>query len=57
MVAVMANMPVGDPKNNDTAVGGMVTRTQYERVESHIRKGIEEGRGSTGRRRGAPGGP
>ncbi len=28
---------------NDTAIGPMVTRTQYERVESHIRKGIEEG--------------
>jgi aldehyde dehydrogenase (NAD+) len=43
IVAVMANMPVGDPNNNDTAIGPMVTRTQYERVESHIRKGIEEG--------------
>ena len=43
IVAAMANMPVGDPNNNDTAIGPMVTRTQYERVESHIRKGIEEG--------------
>ena len=43
IVAVMANMPVGDPNNNDTAVGPMVTRTHYERVESYIRKGIEEG--------------
>jgi aldehyde dehydrogenase (NAD+) len=43
IVAVMANMPVGDPNNNDTAIGPMVTRMQYERVESHIRKGIEEG--------------
>jgi aldehyde dehydrogenase (NAD+) len=43
IVAVMANMPVGDPNNNDTAIGPMVTRTQYERVESHIQKGIEEG--------------
>jgi aldehyde dehydrogenase (NAD+) len=43
IVAVMADMPVGDPNNNRTAIGPMVTRTQYERVESHIRKGIEEG--------------
>ena len=43
IVAIMANMPAGDPNNNDTAIGPMVTRTQYERVESHIRKGIEEG--------------
>jgi aldehyde dehydrogenase (NAD+) len=43
IVAVMANMLVGDPNDNDTAIGPMVTRTQYERVESHIRKGIEEG--------------
>ena len=43
IVAVMAKMPVGDPNNDDTAIGPMVTRTQYERVESHIRKGIEEG--------------
>jgi aldehyde dehydrogenase (NAD+) len=43
IVAVMAKMLVGDPNDNDTAIGPMVTRTQYERVESHIRKGIEEG--------------
>ena len=43
IVTVMANMPVGDPENKDTAVGPMVTRKQYDRVEAHIRKGIEEG--------------
>jgi len=43
IVTVMSNMPVGDPENKDTAVGPMVTRTHYERVESYIRKGIEEG--------------
>jgi aldehyde dehydrogenase (NAD+) len=43
IVTVMSNMPVGDPENRGTAVGPMVTRTHYERVESYIRKGIEEG--------------
>ncbi len=43
IVTVMANMPVGDRENKDTAVGPMVTRKQYDRVEAHIRKGIEEG--------------
>src|SRR5260370_26537953 len=57
IVAVMANMPVGDPNNNDTAVGPMVTRAQYERVESHIPKGIEERAERTGGGEGNPGGP
>jgi aldehyde dehydrogenase (NAD+) len=35
--------PVGDPANRTTAIGPMVTRKQYERVQSYIRKGIEEG--------------
>ena len=43
IVTVMTNMPVGDPGNKDTAIGPMVTRKQYDRVESYIRKGIEEG--------------
>ena len=43
IVAVMAKMPVGDSNNDDTAIDPMMTRTQYVRVESHIRKGIEEG--------------
>ena len=43
IVTVMSNMPVGDPENKDTAVGPMATRTHYERVESYIRKGIEDG--------------
>lgn len=34
---------VGDPADPKTAIGPMVTRKQYERVESYIRKGIEEG--------------
>jgi aldehyde dehydrogenase (NAD+) len=34
---------VGDPADPKTAVGPMVSQKQYERVESYIRKGIEEG--------------
>jgi aldehyde dehydrogenase (NAD+) len=34
---------VGDPADPKTAVGPMVSQNQYERVQSYIRKGIEEG--------------
>jgi aldehyde dehydrogenase (NAD+) len=34
---------VGDPADPKTAVGPMVSQKQYERIQSHIRKGIEEG--------------
>jgi aldehyde dehydrogenase (NAD+) len=34
---------VGDPANPKTAIGPMVSQTQYERVQSYIRKGIDEG--------------
>jgi aldehyde dehydrogenase (NAD+) len=34
---------VGDPTDPKTAVGPMVSQKQYERVQSYIRKGIEEG--------------
>jgi aldehyde dehydrogenase (NAD+) len=34
---------VGDPTDPKIAVGPMVSQKQYERVESYIRKGIEEG--------------
>jgi aldehyde dehydrogenase (NAD+) len=40
---VAASFPVGDPSDPRTAVGPMVSQKQYERVESYIRKGIEEG--------------
>jgi aldehyde dehydrogenase (NAD+) len=35
--------PAGDPADPKTAVGPMVTQKQYERVQSYVRKGIEEG--------------
>jgi aldehyde dehydrogenase (NAD+) len=34
---------VGDPVDPKTGVGPMVSQKQYERVQSYIRKGIEEG--------------
>jgi aldehyde dehydrogenase (NAD+) len=34
---------VGDPADPKTGVGPMVSQKQYERVQSYIRKGIEEG--------------
>jgi aldehyde dehydrogenase (NAD+) len=34
---------VGDPADPKTAVGPIVNDKQYERVQSYIRKGIEEG--------------
>jgi aldehyde dehydrogenase (NAD+) len=39
----MPVFPVGDPADPKTAVGPMVSQKQYERVQSYIRKGIEEG--------------
>ena len=35
--------PVGNPADPKTAIGPMVSKKQYERVQSYIRKGIEEG--------------
>jgi len=35
--------PVGTPADSKTAVGPIVNKRQYERVQSYIRKGIEEG--------------
>ena len=39
----MPAFPVGDPTDPKTAVGPMVSQKQYERIQSSIRKGIEEG--------------
>ena len=43
IVAAMPKFPVGNPADPKTAVGPMATQKQYERVQSYIRKGIEEG--------------
>jgi aldehyde dehydrogenase (NAD+) len=43
IVDTMRSFPVGDPADPKTAVGPMVSQNQYERVQSYVRKGIEEG--------------
>jgi aldehyde dehydrogenase (NAD+) len=39
----MRNYTVGDPADPSIMVGPMVSQKQYDRIESYIRKGIEEG--------------
>ncbi|WP_034295177.1 aldehyde dehydrogenase family protein [Herbaspirillum sp. RV1423] len=39
----VAAMKVGNPGDEDTVVGPLVTQKQYERVQGYIRLGIEEG--------------
>src|SRR4029077_18484542 len=39
----MRTFTVGDPADPKTAIGPMVSQKQYERVQSYIRKGIDEG--------------
>ena len=43
IVETIPAFPVGDPADQKTAVGPMVTQKQYERVQSYIRKGVAEG--------------
>ena len=43
IVDAMPEFPAGDPSDPKTAIGPMVTQKQYDRVQSYIRKGIEEG--------------
>ena len=42
IVKTMAGFRVGDPADPKTAIGPMVSQKQYDRVESYIRKGIQE---------------
>ena len=39
----MRALPVGRPADPKTAIGPMATQKQFERVQSYIRKGIDEG--------------
>jgi len=39
----VVNIVAGDPKNSNTTVGPMVSNKQYERVQSYIQIGIDEG--------------
>jgi aldehyde dehydrogenase (NAD+) len=41
--AQMDDFPAGDPRDETTVVGPMVSERQRERVESYIRRGVEEG--------------
>ena len=43
LLALMPSFQAGDPADHQTAVGPLVTLKQYERVQSYIRIGIEEG--------------
>ncbi|MEV0210534.1 aldehyde dehydrogenase family protein [Streptomyces sp. NPDC050788] len=40
---VPEEFPVGDPRDPATAIGPMVSERQWERVQSYIRRGMEEG--------------
>jgi aldehyde dehydrogenase (NAD+) len=43
IVEAMHAFRVGDPADPKTAVGPMISQKQYDRVQSYIRKGIQEG--------------
>ena len=43
IVGAMPSFVVGAPADPTTGVGPMVSQKQYERIQSYIRKGIEEG--------------
>lgn len=43
--ATVQQLKVGDPRDADTAVGPMVSKKQFERVQDYIRIGLEEGAG------------
>jgi aldehyde dehydrogenase (NAD+) len=43
IVDAMPAFNVGDPADPKTAIGPMVSQKQYDRVQSYIRKGIEDG--------------
>lgn len=41
--SAVENIKVGNPADADTAVGPMVSKKQYERVQGYIKLGLEEG--------------
>lgn len=41
--AAVEKVKVGNPADDDTAVGPMVSKKQYERVQGYIKLGLEEG--------------
>ncbi len=60
ILAAAPAFPVGDPADAKTGIGPMVTRKQYERVQSYIQRGIDEGAellvGGVGHPKGLEGG-
>lgn len=40
---IVSNITVGDPKNQNTAIGPMVSTKQFNRVQNYIQIGIDEG--------------
>ncbi len=56
--ALMDNFKPGDPRKDDTGIGPMVSQRQWERVQTYIHRGIEEGArlvvGGPGRPEGLP---
>jgi aldehyde dehydrogenase (NAD+) len=41
--AAVAKVKVGDPNDSDVTMGPLVSQKQYQRVQSYIRSGIDEG--------------
>jgi aldehyde dehydrogenase (NAD+) len=41
--AAVSALRVGDPRDPETAIGPMVSRAQYDRVQHFIRRGLEQG--------------
>jgi aldehyde dehydrogenase (NAD+) len=58
--AQMDDFQAGDPRDQATAIGPMVSERQWERVQAYIRRGVEEGArivaGGPGRPEGLPDG-
>lgn len=43
LAAAAANVPVGDPKSEGTAMGPLANAAQFKKVQAMIQKGIDEG--------------
>ena len=41
--AAVAEVKVGDPNDSDVTIGPLASQKQYQRVQSYIRSGIDEG--------------
>ncbi|MCU6497697.1 aldehyde dehydrogenase family protein [Rugamonas sp. A1-17] len=43
VVAIVAGMRVGDPRDPDTHIGPLASRVQYERIQHYIGRGLAQG--------------